>query len=51
MKVIDFGLAKSSARSKATLPSTVLGKLGYMSPEQAKGTPLDHRYDVTRQAS
>ncbi len=46
VKVIDFGLAKSSARSKATLPSTVLGKLGYMSPEQAKGVPLDHRSDI-----
>ena len=46
VKVIDFGLAKSSARSKATLPSTVMGKLGYMSPEQAKGEPVDHRSDI-----
>ena len=28
VKVIDFGLAKSTARSQKTLPSTVMGKLG-----------------------
>jgi eukaryotic-like serine/threonine-protein kinase len=46
VKVIDFGLAKSTARSKHTMPSTVLGKLGYMSPEQAKGEQVDHRSDI-----
>jgi len=46
VKVIDFGLAKSAARSKYTLPSTVMGKLGYMSPEQARAEPLDHRSDI-----
>ncbi len=46
VKVIDFGLAKSTARSKHTMPSTVLGKLGYMSPEQAKGEVVDHRSDI-----
>ena len=46
VKVIDFGLAKSAARSKYTMPSTVMGKLGYMSPEQARGEPLDHRSDI-----
>lgn len=46
VKVIDFGLAKSSARSKHTLPSTVMGKLGYMSPEQALAQPVDHRSDI-----
>ena len=46
VKVIDFGLAKSSARSKHTMPSTVLGKLGYMSPEQAKGEMVDYRSDI-----
>ena len=46
VKVIDFGLAKSSARAKATLPATVLGKLGYMSPEQALAKPVDHRSDI-----
>lgn len=46
VKVIDFGLAKSAARSKHTLPSTVLGKLGYMSPEQARADKVDHRSDI-----
>lgn len=46
VKVIDFGLAKSAVRSKHTLPSTVMGKLGYMSPEQAMALPLDHRSDI-----
>lgn len=46
VKVIDFGLAKSAARSKYTLPSTVMGKLGYMSPEQVRAEPLDHRSDI-----
>lgn len=46
VKVIDFGLAKSAARSKHTLPSTVMGKLGYMSPEQAMAQPVDHRSDI-----
>jgi serine/threonine protein kinase len=46
VKVIDFGLAKSAARSKYTLPATVMGKLGYMSPEQARAEALDHRSDI-----
>jgi serine/threonine-protein kinase len=46
VKVIDFGLAKSAARSKYTLPAMVMGKLGYMSPEQARAEPLDHRSDI-----
>jgi serine/threonine-protein kinase len=46
IKVIDFGLAKSAARSKYTLPSTVMGKLGYMSPEQVRAEALDHRGDI-----
>lgn len=46
LKVIDFGLARSAARSRYTLPTTVMGKLGYMSPEQAKAEPLDHRTDI-----
>lgn len=46
VKVIDFGLAKSAARSRHTLPSTVMGKLGYMSPEQARAEVVDHRSDI-----
>ncbi|WNG43494.1 serine/threonine protein kinase [Archangium minus] len=46
VKVIDFGLAKSAARSKYTLPATVMGKLGYMSPEQVRAEAVDHHTDI-----
>ena len=46
VKVIDFGLAKSAVRSQHTLPQTVMGKLGYMSPEQAMAKQVDHRSDI-----
>ena len=52
IKVLDFGLAKLTVTSDdATLaPETeggdVLGTLEYMSPEQARGKPVDHRTDI-----
>ncbi len=46
VKVIDFGLAKSAARSKHTQANTVMGKLGYMAPEQAMAKKVDHRSDI-----
>jgi hypothetical protein len=45
VKVIDFGIARSSARAQSTQTATVMGKLGYMSPEQALAQPLDARTD------
>ncbi len=45
VKVIDFGIAKSEARSKMTGAPSVMGKLGYMAPEQARGENVDHRAD------
>ncbi|MCC6336534.1 MAG: protein kinase [Myxococcales bacterium] len=45
VKVIDFGIARSEARSRHTAQASVMGKLGYMAPEQAKGEALDHRAD------
>ncbi len=45
VKVIDFGISKSEARSQATGTPTMMGKLGYMAPEQARGENVDHRAD------
>jgi serine/threonine protein kinase len=60
VKLLDFGLAKTveapSARgnpsvsptvtSAGTLAGTILGTAAYMSPEQARGRPVDQRTDI-----
>jgi serine/threonine-protein kinase len=46
VKVIDFGLAKSTLSSSKTNPSILLGKFLYMSPEQAKHQKVDRRSDL-----
>jgi eukaryotic-like serine/threonine-protein kinase len=46
VKVIDFGLARASGRVMQTLAGIIKGKPGYMSPEQARGLPLDRRSDI-----
>jgi eukaryotic-like serine/threonine-protein kinase len=60
LKILDFGLAKLSASPSPaaeteaetlstpphTTPGTVLGTVGYISPEQLRGRPADHRSDI-----
>ncbi|HEX8792311.1 MAG TPA: protein kinase [Polyangiaceae bacterium] len=49
VKVVDFGLAKIRAdqqQPSITSPGIVCGTPEYMSPEQARGDPLDARSDL-----
>jgi serine/threonine protein kinase len=58
VKILDFGLAKLKPQRNAvfsseietqkqiTDPGTVIGTVGYMSPEQVRGHEADHRSDI-----
>jgi Tol biopolymer transport system component len=56
VKILDFGLAKVAALESdvtksptavvVTEPGTVMGTVGYMSPEQVRGKPADQRSDI-----
>jgi len=53
-KILDFGLAKQTikpagdetATTAFSQPGVVMGTVGYMSPEQVRGAPVDPRSDI-----
>ena len=46
VKVADFGIAKAKSRQSNPESGVIKGKYFYMSPEQARAEPLDHRSDI-----
>jgi serine/threonine protein kinase/tetratricopeptide (TPR) repeat protein len=57
VKILDFGLARvrepveeeaetATLTPAGTVPGTVMGTMGYMSPEQLRGEPSDARSDI-----
>jgi serine/threonine-protein kinase len=45
-RITDFGVARAASRITTTRAGQLKGKLGYMSPEQARGEEVDRRADV-----
>lgn len=46
VKILDFGIAKSTTIDNKTRAGVIKGKMNYMSPEQIMGNPIDHRSDI-----
>jgi serine/threonine-protein kinase len=46
VKLMDFGIAKSTNDMNLTRPGTTMGSVYYMSPEQVRGGTIDARSDL-----
>ena len=46
VKILDFGLAKSSAYTQITKIDSTKGTIAYISPEQAQGKEANHQSDI-----
>src|SRR5215469_13986818 len=46
IKLMDFGIAKSTNDMNLTRPGTTMGSVYYMSPEQIQGDTVDRRSDL-----
>jgi serine/threonine-protein kinase len=46
VKLMDFGIAKSTNDMNLTRPGTTMGSVYYMSPEQVRGGTVDARSDI-----
>ncbi len=46
VRIMDFGLAKLKGASRLTKAGSMVGTVGYMSPEQVQGQDSDHRTDI-----
>ncbi len=46
VKLLDFGIARSTESTHVTLSGVVIGTPLYMAPEQVRGTTIDARTDV-----
>lgn len=46
VRLLDFGVARDIYSSNGTIPGTVIGTIGYMSPEQAEGYTVNWLSDI-----
>jgi serine/threonine-protein kinase len=45
-KIVDFGLARLTGKTRLTKGGSTLGTIAYMSPEQSRGEDVDQRTDI-----